>query len=350
MKIDIAGINNSITSAIYLGDAPKSGNTKDETKVGSDTFQNHVEDATTYPSYTETEIVTQSTFSNFGDQYGYKLFDDIFQFMSGYHTGKASNQDVSAYFKTCCENMLDYRVQQGQTNGIDPKSKKKILTEMYEVFSNQNRTAALNINYKEGEKVNSTYQGNSLKNFSYYNSDYYYQCEEVHDLIKTATNDMTAQWNTSSIDLSEVDRTTIYRGNGGFDFNSGWNVTFRNNLGRSSIGDESMVPPKNFKFFYKEDVESDSTDLEKSLWGALNVTLGEEQISVDVPFASRYPNMVDQIFNSGTLLDNLIDHDEDKQKYSAFLNNIHVFTRMYSSSTKINDIRGNYTPTYGLSE
>lgn len=124
---------------------------------------------------------------------------------------------------------------------------------------------------------------------------------------------------------------------GGFDFNSMWNISYRNQVGRASMEDESLVPPENFKFFYKQN----------SFNGTLWVSWNDRQENIDIPFSiSQTGSLKGQIFNVNDLLNDNFKAEDDYKNYSRFLSSFAVFTRQYSLLGGINNQFGNYIPSY----
>ena len=85
-------------------------------------------------------------------------------------------------------------------------------------------------------------------------------------MLQEAAEDMTNKWGIPSVDTEEIEKNSGFTVDGGFDFNSVWNFVSRNLKGQSNIEDESIVPPENFKFFYKEGSSPDGGDL----WCSMN--------------------------------------------------------------------------------
>ena len=81
----------------------------------------------------------------------------------------------------------------------------------------------------------------------YYNAYYYYQCADTKEKLGTMAGDMAGKWGTGSIDTEEIERNSDLTLDGGFDFNSGWNFTYRTQVGRASLADEATAPPERFQ-------------------------------------------------------------------------------------------------------
>lgn len=190
---------------------------------------------------------------------------------------------------------------------------------MYEIFAKENQRAARNANYEEGGKINASYgSGYRSDDWTYYNADYYYKCDEIKRELRQAAQNLADQWGDGSIDFEEIERNSEYTLDGGFDFNSGWNFTYRNQAARSSMADESAVPPKDFKFFYKESMYPDpSVDQ-----GMVRVWLGNREYARKVPFKLSHTGIGDQIFNAGVLLQDDLSRAESDHEHSGFLSSV----------------------------
>ena len=273
----------------------------------------------------------------FADQYGYDMQNDIYYCMTDYYAGKISESDVKDYLEECCVSMRIYRTQKCQTSGHNVEDNQQIVGQVYEIFAKMNAIAARNANYEEGLAENQAYGGRS-DDWVYYNSDYYYQCEETKDFLRQAALYVTDQWEIPAIDAEEIEKNTGYTLDGGLDFNSGWNWMYRNQTGRGSMEDESVEPPKDFKLFYKED----SSAAEK---GYLWVSLNGDRRDIDVSFSvSHSGSLKGQIYHVYDLMDDTFkaEHKED----SRFLSGLTVFMRWYAYASGINNISGNYVPRF----
>ena len=167
-----------------------------------------------YLYHSENSVIKGMPKSTFGDRFGWDMQRDIYNCMAKFYEGEIGEDELEDYFRLCCASMRIYRIQQRQTSGKNEEDNKKILDEIYDVFAKQNMRAARNANYKEGEKVNSSYGGSS-DNWTYYNADYYYKCEETRGELAAIAEKVAAKWNISSFDAKEVERNTGYTADGG---------------------------------------------------------------------------------------------------------------------------------------
>lgn len=223
--------------------------------------------------YQKFNVVTGMPKSTFGDSFGYDMQKDISSHMTDFYAGKVSRDELNSYFEECCTSMRTYRTSQHQTSGTNEADNTQIVSEMYEVFAKENARAASQANYQEGKALNEKYYSDSHSDWTYYNSDYYYQCNETNVALRESVQQMTEKWDLDEIDCDKIEANSSLTLDGGFDFNSTWNFEFRNQAGRSSLAKESAIPPENFKMFFKEQVTSFTED--NKFNGNLKITIGE---------------------------------------------------------------------------
>lgn len=297
-------------------------------------------------NYNDIWKVTEMPKSIFGESYGYQMQKDIAGCMRQYYAGELSDEDVKSFFQDCCSAMRVRHSQMRHTTGVNVEDNTQIVSQVYEIFAKENQRAARNANYEEGLKINRQYGANSLQDCCYYNADYYYQCEDTRDLLRGIAADMAEQWELPPIDTDEIERNSKFTLDGGFDFNSGWNFIYRNQVSRSSMEDETMVPPKGFKFFYK--ASGGDSGVDKGIDnGIVRFWVGENMRKAEAPFyISRDGSLKGQIFNLSDLI-KLSERDMGNyREYNEFSRNFSVFTRWYSFASGINNQFGNYVPNY----
>lgn len=295
--------------------------------------------------YTDFRVTKSMPKSIFADQFGYGMQKDIAKYMKDVYSGRISKNELNSYFEECCSKMRIYRTQQRQTSGQNEDDNIIIVSQMYEIFAKENMRAAREANYFSGQKINSSYgEDCRTDDWTYYNSDYYYKCDDMRSDLQQVVSSITDKWGLSSIDVQEIENNSKYTLDGGFDFNSGWNFTYRNQVGRSSMASEAMVPPKDFQFFYKESIFPNADDMDTALKGLLRISLGKNEYTQEIPFEISRTGLEGQIFNVGSLLKDHLSKTENHQEFESFLNNFSVFTRWYSWETGINNRFGDYIP------
>lgn len=287
-----------------------------------------------YPNYKARATMPKSVF---GDQFGYDMQKQIGNCMSDFYSGKKSQCEVQEFFEECCKSMRIYRTQQCQTNGNNIDDNAQIVSQIYEVFAKENQRAVRNANYNEGLSINNKYGGRP-NDCVYYNSDYYYRCEDTKETLRGFTQKVAEGWKLSEIDTQEIEDNSKLTLDGGFDFNSGWNWLYRNQVGRASLETENFVPPRDFKLFYKEEIDF--------LTGVLDMKLNNQEYHMNVPFSiSHYGDMKGQIYDLNELLGEAVKEKSETEDFQDFLKNIVVFRSSYAHQTKLIDIFGDYKAT-----
>ena len=202
-------------------------------------------------NYNNIARITGLPKSIFGDRFGKDMQEEIADYLKEYHKGVVSKKDVEDYFYKCCTAMLEFRIEMQQTNGRNEADKAKILGSVFEVFAKQNMVAARYENYQEGMNVHAENGGNiEIHDWSYYNSDYYYQCEELREMLGDITKNMAEKWDIPAIDTEKVLKESKYTIDGGFDFNSGWNAQFMYSISVGYIENVGVTPPRAMKLYY----------------------------------------------------------------------------------------------------
>lgn len=296
-----------------------------------------------YSCYTAPGIVKGMPKSVFGDRFGWDMQKDISDRMQEFYEGKINEEDLEKYFGYCCSYMRIYRTQQRQTSGTNEDDNRQILSEIYDLFAKENMRAADRANYHEGERINLSYGGRS-DDWTYYNADYYYKCEETRDKLRKMAENVAAKWKVSSFDTQEVEKKSKYTMDGGLDFNSGWNFGFRNQTGRSSLTKESMVPPKGFKMFFKESLPYAVKGEGVDFIGALEIWIGKSNYKREFAFKTLRTGLEGQIYTVEELMKGQLAEKDRKSDLLAFLGNLSVFTRWYSCRSGIVYKAGDYTP------
>lgn len=296
-----------------------------------------------YTNYTI--IIAPMPKSLFGDSFGYDMQKDIAAHMKDFYAGKIDEKGLEEYFQQCCSSMRSYRTQLCHTSGTNKQDNTQIVSQIYEIFAKENQRAARAANDEEGIQINKNYKNCTRDDdWVYYNSDYYYQCEEVRSTLKGFVSNITDKWNIDPIDTNEIEKNSKLTLDGNFDFNSGWNFIYRNQVGRSSLADESVKPPRDFKMFYKETIYPNAQDEATILTGRMEVTLGGTKYLRDIPFyTSRDGSLEGQIYRA----DILIGENEEivkNQEFIEFMKQLSLFTRWYSCDSGINNIFGNFVP------
>lgn len=184
----------------------------------------------TYPQYTKFAVIDTPC----------KTTEKEMAFvMKGYYAGRISKDEIKGFF-------LEYAHSMQARNGS------KILN-LYESFLNVSYEQAVKACFDEGKDI-AKKEGVDTNKAIYYDADYYYQAEEIHEFLKEITEEYAAKYGVE-IDIekreSEFDKNPNYL-TGYPSFNSKWNFTAHNVCGYARLPEIDAVPPKGFSFFYRQ--------------------------------------------------------------------------------------------------
>ena len=157
----------------------------------------------------------------------------------------------------------------------------------------------------------------------------------MKDFLGAAANEVAKKWGIGAVDTQEIEKNSKFTIDGGFDFNSVWNFTYRNQVGRASIADEGVEPSRDFKFFYKEHVDNKA---KMEMW------MGGQKRSIDVPFYITRDSLKGQLYNADELMKDFYGKADCAREYSGFMGQLSIFTRWYSWQSGINNRFGNFIP------
>ena len=213
-----------------------------------------------------------------------------------------SREDLDSYFEKCCTSMRTYRTGQHQTSGTNEADNTQIVSEMYEVLQKKMQGRQVRRTIRKEKHGMKKYYSDGHSDWTYYNSDYYYQCSDTNAALRESARKMTEKWELDGIDCDEIEANSSLTLDGGFDFNSIWNSDFRNQVGRSSLAKESTIPPEGiFKMFFKEQVTSFTE--ENKFNGNLKITIGKSNYDLNIPFQTLRTGSEGEIRNVWDLME-----------------------------------------------
>ena len=173
------------------------------------------------------------------------------------------------------------------------------LSGLYEYFSRANTRNACTKNMQEGKALMEE-NGIDWTGTYYYNSDWYYACEEMQKLFQETANELSEEYGAEQVDFAYVEKHTRFTLDGGIIFNGVWDsIEWQFNHDRAIMGsfkDAGMAPPKDFVYCSKvhwdgksslagfrehyEDKNSDSS-FRMFLLAAVTNTLEEKSLLLD---------------------------------------------------------------------
>lgn len=175
------------------------------------------------------------------------LFYDSNEIMYDYYDGKLTQDDL----KKLVKDYLYYSVGEAeQNNTFQQKRVTAILSRLYEMFTRGNVRNAVNRNHKEGQQFLKEMGLEGSTEF-YYNSKWYYACEEIQEMLRETANELSDEYGAEQVNFEEVIENTEYTLAGGLSFNGVWNwMNWQTNrpspLGEYNYLEKDFIPPKNF--------------------------------------------------------------------------------------------------------
>jgi len=200
--------------------------TEEMAKRTMDVFESSGCEKVTYPQYTKFAVINTPT-SDFKKE--------MREVMTGYYNGEINKDDIKGFFMEYCGTMY-------------ARDENTILN-VYETFLDVNYAEAVNACFDKGKTL-AAEEGTTTDGMVYYDAEYYYRSEEIHDLLKEAAKEYGGKF---GVEVDAAIRDGNFKGDyltGEPNFNDKWNFMAANMYGAGRIMDMNAVPPKNFSFFY----------------------------------------------------------------------------------------------------
>lgn len=292
--------NSSLADRIR-GNRPTFQCTEEMAKRTMDVFERSGCEKVTYPQYTKFAVINSPVASE---------REEMREVMEGYYNGEISKDEIKGFFMEYCSVMY-------------ARDEETVLN-VYEAFLDANYSAAVKKCFAHGYDI-AAKEGVSTDNMIYYDADYYYQSEEIHDLLKEAVAEYGAKYGR------EIDATKRDDGfkrdylTGTPNFNDKWNFMATNMMSSGRLMDQNAVPPKDFSFFYKQ-----GADLGKN---SLLIIGGKDwSEKVDVPFKTPAGGKnTERYFYLSDLYKVSREKEEYYEEYNKFLNKL-IITRIWGDS------------------
>ncbi len=208
---------------------------------------------TTADNYEEIKNMLKSKGSGKIISPGNKYFSETYEIMKDYYNGDLSCDKVKNIFKKYVYYSFGKPSETSDVSTTMSVYGKQRLTGwlsgLYEYFSRANTRNACAQNMQEGKALMEE-NGIRWNETYYYNSDWYYACEEMQNLFRETANELADEYGAEHVDFEYVEQHTRFTLDGGITFNGVWDsMEWQINHDRAVGGsflDESMVPPKNF--------------------------------------------------------------------------------------------------------
>lgn len=182
-----------------------------------------------------------------GVMLGAKLGDEFSNFYRGFI-------DEKALETTLANTVADLRSSYIAKGFSEEEFMPQLLEDLYEISRLDNIRGAGEASWYEGRALSAEQYGSAeqLDNFIYYNSDYYYRSEEMKGTLKEMIQKLAKQYNIDPSALNLPDeypdgdiRKGIYSS-----YNTIVNDHARVQSHTGNMIDETMIPPKGFRFLY----------------------------------------------------------------------------------------------------
>lgn len=293
--------NSSLADRIR-GNRPTFQCTEEMAKRTMDVFERSGCEKVTYLQYTKFAVINRPVASQ---------REEMREVMEGYYNGEISKDDIKDFFMEYCSVMY-------------ARDEESVLN-VYEDFLNENYFVAVQKCFAQGKDI-AAKEGVSTDNMVYFDADYYYLSEEIHDLLKEAAKEYGAKY---GIEVDAAKRDAGFKRDyvtGTPNFNDKWNFMATNMMSSGRLMDQNAVPPKDFSFFYKQ-----GTDI-----GTKNSLLfiGGKDWSekVDVPFKMPAGGKnTERYFYLSDLYKVSREKKVNYQEYNKFLNKL-IVTRIWGDS------------------
>ncbi len=306
------------------------------TQASADCYEHFTVDESFSGNYSDIINIIGMPRSIFSDNNGHQVRKQIVGQMHDYFSGAIPMDKLQEKVKDICKDMRVYQAQSRHTTGCDKEDNLQILEELYELFQKENVSNAAAACFEKGEALALQNGGNRRTNWVYYDSDYYYESEEVREELRRVFSEIAREWETDVPDFTKLEENTRYSLNGNMDFNSVWNWKAMNRYNCLLSGNQEE-PPKEFSFFYQETKYSDHEKLNpmEKQKGVMWIKYGDRTWEFDVPFndSAVYGDIKNK-FNGKELFLSYLDGGEPE--LLNYLKKFDVFTRAYGQ--KINFI------------
>ncbi|MBO5209989.1 MAG: hypothetical protein J6B68_11725 [Lachnospiraceae bacterium] len=196
---------------------------------------------------------------------GNRFFSETYEIMRDYYDKKITCDEVKNIFKEYVYHAFG-RPEETQDNAETADEAKVVGTSMstyekqrftgwlsglYEYFSRANTRNACTKNMQEGKALIEE-NGINWNGTYYYNSDWYYACEEMQKMFQETANELTDEYGAEQVDFTYVEQHTRFTLDGGITFNGVWDsMEWQINRDRAiggSFHDVNMAPPEDFVY------------------------------------------------------------------------------------------------------
>jgi len=202
--------------------------TEEMAKRTQDIFEKSGCEKVTYPQYTKFAVIDSPVASD---------KEEMREVMTGFYNGEISKEEIKDFFMEYCTSFY-------------ARDENTILN-IYECFLDENYRVAVRECFQEGKDI-AEREGKAGQNYVYYNADYYYKSEEIHELLKEAAKECGEKYGVE-VDASKRDENfqqDYLTGTPNFNDKWNWMAVHMPKVGR--LMDITAIPPEGISFFYAE--------------------------------------------------------------------------------------------------
>lgn len=179
----------------------------------------------------------------------FRIEDEIDSLFEDYYAGKAPVESITQKFNEVVQKVRDFEEKEGIASKEDMEHFAKVVSDVHSKFKMRSISSAFNANDQEGQELGKQYGTPGRTNFLYYNSDYYFQCEEINQAFSRQANEMLEETGFPlNIEKPASGKRGMYE-----NFNAYWGHFARCSARMGDMIDTDMEPPRGFVFFYKAD-------------------------------------------------------------------------------------------------
>lgn len=252
-----------------------------------------------------------------------------------YYSGQVDETYIQTTLSNVVEELRNNYVELGYDEAeIMPH----IIEDVYASARLYSIQGAREVSWSESRSLAATYNGNNknTRDWIYYNSDYYYDSESMKTALVEYAKDLGAKYGVSDLNLPIGYEKDDPR----YQYNS-YNTAVNEYASRQSIIgnmiDDSMVPPKNFRFFYKDG--SDGMNIYPDSFAGTNgdsASIFDSVLQVwhdDWSFTGRVPVRSDARYGVSYNMYDVVNKNSTTgvpESVSSFLKNFDFFSTIQS--------------------
>lgn len=189
-----------------------------------------------------------------------RMFSETYEVMKDYYNGRLSRDEVKDIFKEYFYHYMGTTSalkeecsaeETKMSNNFVKQFATSHLAGLYEYFSRANTRNACAQNMQQGQALMES-NGMNWNGTYYYNSDWYYACEEMQEMFRETADELADEYGAEHVDFKYVEQNTKFTLDGGITYNGVWDwMEWQINHDRAIGGsflDPDMAPPRDFVY------------------------------------------------------------------------------------------------------